>query len=197
MNKIKAIVLAGGKASRLGFPKHHLFKDNLPILQWWVNSYLRFGIETYISCNKKQLGIFSQFNCIPDVFNDKGPMESIVCAWNLFPDSSLLISACDLVYIERENIEQLLKNQDLKYDSISFFCHNTKLVFPLFSILNPSAIAIIHNEYYNSKRSLKHALASSQAKLIKVADDLFLKGINTPDELDAWNQQIKDEKHHS
>lgn len=186
MMNLSAIVLAGGASSRLGFPKHLLVKSGLPILDWWKNAFKHFGIETYISCRQDQLDIFTKFNCIPDRIENRGPMESLIQARMLLPESSFLIAACDLLYIEKTQIEILLNNNDHEFDCIAFSQIDSCTIFPLFSIIHPSADQFINVEYFHSKRSLKKAISNSKVKYITTHDDFFLNGINTPEDLRRW-----------
>lgn len=186
MIDLKAIVLAGGASSRLGFPKHLLIKEDLPILDWWQKSFRSYGIETYISCRQDQLKTFSEYPCIPDEFTSRGPMESLIQARKKFKYSSFLLTACDLLYIEKIHIEELLECNDPEFDCISYYQTKSNTLFPLFSIIHPSADPFFNEEYLHSNRSIKKAISNSKVKSIAVQNDYFLDGINTAEDLIKW-----------
>lgn len=120
-----AIILAGGKSSRMGQDKAQLTINNKSLLQHMQTVIDGTSIEqVIINRNEKQPGE------LEDIIPGKGPLSGIHSAAVNYPDSNLLIVPVDLPLLGAETLHTLFKEGQKRQINTRFAQHH----LPLFLI---------------------------------------------------------------
>lgn len=97
--KATAIILAGGKSSRMGQDKALLPIGNIPLIQHIINQLQGHFDELIIGANNPQLYAFTGLKVVPDLERDKGPLMGIY--------SCLLASSNEVNFITAGDIPEM------------------------------------------------------------------------------------------
>lgn len=183
------LVLCGGYSSRLGQDKHLLIKDQKPLYEWWLELLNTYCPKVYISCRNNQILTIKTDAIIQDQSEVSGPLEGIYRAFTLNNRVNWLVVAVDLVYITKQQIQNLISQNDPDYDAIAFKNPITKDPFPLCSIYRTTAFSEIKSNYNSPIKSPRLVLQNMNTLLLDLNDPNFLEGINTQMDLDRWKNQ--------
>lgn len=104
-------VLIGGKSSRMGQPKHLLYREDRTWIERTV-ALLRLCVEQVIIAGAGSLpsscaGILR----VDDIVGLEGPLTGILAAFRRYPDVSWLVAACDLPDLAAGALQWLLANR--------------------------------------------------------------------------------------
>ncbi len=121
---INALILVGGKSSRMGQDKSHINYHGKP--QWAflsemlsksihnnltkANTEFAEGLTVFISCRQEQASAFGDSQIIVDTFTDLGPYGAILSAFRENPNTAWLVIACDLPLLDAATIQRLINN---------------------------------------------------------------------------------------
>ncbi len=158
MSQISAIILAGGKSSRMGTDKGLIDINGKAMVQWVLDLVKEFTDDIYIiSANPN----YNQFNypLVSDVFPNAGPLGGIYSGLLKIKNKKALILSCDTPFIEVKTIENLIENS-LDFD-ITYAIENNK-PHPLIGIYNQNCLPHLKNCIQNQK--LKMTLAFEDLK---------------------------------
>jgi molybdenum cofactor guanylyltransferase len=111
---LKALILLGGKSSRMGEDKARLIYHHKPQYLHLAEIFSSLGIPAFLSCRNDQLSNYSQsdLNLIEDTFLNLGPMSGILSALRTDPKSAWLVVACDIPLLDATVIEELIANRN-------------------------------------------------------------------------------------
>ncbi len=194
-SSISVIILAGGNATRMGFPKPWLLKGNTTFLKEIVDSYLRFGIENIIVIlNEKfatpewenELGeVNGNASIIKNHFPEKGRLHSIYLGLKEVKSDYIFIHNCDNPFVEDEVLNKLTSN--INKGAILIPTFTDKGGHPV--VINKLVRKEILNNYqhYNT---LNEVFSNFSKKRVKVRSNSILKNINTPQELEAYKYEL-------
>lgn len=185
---LTGLILCGGKSSRLGFDKLSVIRDNVPIYNWWLRILEKHCSNIYISCNSHQADHYMLPNALIDIESHQGPLGGIYSAILKHPDHALLVVACDLVYITKEDIEVLITQRDPTSYGTAYLTSGTDFPFPLCTIYESKIFDDLKHEYLYSNKSAISVLKNKDIKLIR--HKINLNGINTPEEYEKWQRDL-------
>ncbi len=95
---ISAVVLAGGRARRMGTNKALLAFEGKPLIQRIVDDLSNVCEEVLISSNERELYRFLNREILPDLFPGAGPLAGIHAALTEARYPWLFALACDMPY---------------------------------------------------------------------------------------------------
>lgn len=178
---LKALVLAGGKSSRMGTDKAMLLNSNMYFWEYLADMCAAIGLETHISCRKDQ--IFHEKTNYPIIFDSYdqiGPMGGILSAFQSCPKTTWLVLACDMQGISTKAIEYLVSKREVTKDATIVFNQLGKAE-PLFGIWESSSFKKLMDLYNVENYSLQKVLEICDICQVKLEDDqqAFIN-INTP-----------------
>ncbi len=179
--QLNALILAGGKSSRMGQDKALLKYDNqrqvdriLTLLQAKVE-------EVYVSCRREQ-NLEVDAPKIFDRMEDMGPLGAITTAFRENPNAAWLVVACDLPMIDSDVIDQLISSRSQKHTATAFFNHETGFAEPLITIWEPkSYMRMLEFEALGFSCPRK-VLINSDTLLLKPHNPTKLFNVNTPED---------------
>jgi len=183
------IVLCGGLSSRLGKDKMIIEKDNQPVFQYWNNILRTFCSDVFISCTLDQKNKYKIENTIHDNEINQGPLAGIVSGIKIFPFTPLFVVACDLVYLNKQDLLTLLTLRNENKMATCYKNYENNLPFPLFTIYEPNIFKPLIDELQFGRKSALDVLLKNEINLIE--RQINFKGINTGQELlDYQNNEL-------
>lgn len=157
-----AVILAGGKSSRMGFDKKDLIINNQRLLEKLVSNLREIFDEVILITNKENT--LDIFDCVSeDIIESMGPMSGIYTGLNYASSKYVYFIACDMPIIN--------------YNYINYMKHTIEK--------NPSTLACVtryenwiepFNAFYSKELfpKIKDYLGSNRRSIYS-----FLKGVNT------------------
>lgn len=131
-NRIKGIVLAGGKSSRFGQDKALVRLDGVSLLERAVELLRGLDLEPVVITNAWRDYSFLTCPVKTDIIPAKGPLGGLFTAAQIFVDSALLVLSCDMPGLTSPLLEVLLSQHE-KRSGATLFCvpgHLTIQPFP-------------------------------------------------------------------
>ncbi len=194
-------ILAGGKGIRMGGDKpFKLFKDK-PLILWVYEAVLPLNLKVYLSVRSPDQGerllslIQSAFpknshplnvSIVKDVAPFEGPLAGVYSLLSTMNEDDILILTCDQPLIKTEFLQRLLRQ---RAEACLFEIEGKAEPFPL--KLKRSVFPYLKEFIKTSKKkSIKEFLnlLEKYNKLTKLSlkgeEEIFLKNINTPQELE-------------
>ncbi|MCQ8213111.1 molybdopterin-guanine dinucleotide biosynthesis protein B [Cetobacterium somerae] len=191
MNKIRnidALILAGGKSSRMDFMDKALLKydKNRTFLEKITDELSNFE-NLMVSINKKQNFIIPRGTIVTDTIDNIGPIEGIYQGLLNCKSDFIFVTTCDMPNITKEFVNFLLQFISHDYDAVIIKDSKGK-TYPLFGIYNKSALSTLEGLIMDKNYRLQDFLSELNIKYISLANTTFdsyklLKSIDTQEEL--------------
>ncbi|KAA1248172.1 molybdenum cofactor guanylyltransferase [Aquimarina sp. RZ0] len=174
-HSITAIILAGGKSSRMGQEKGLMKLDGDPFISHIINEVKTLTNKILIITNHTGYHQFG-YPCIVDSITDCGPIGGIYTALSHTKTENNLILSCDIPFIKKYSLEKLMKHFKPKKDIIHY--ENN----PLIGIYKKSLSSLFLDCIQKKQLKLQKLLSSLQVQTIIIEEDksFHLKNINTP-----------------
>jgi len=178
---LKALVLVGGKSSRMGQEKGLIDYHGQSQASWISQLLQSFGIEVYLSCRPEQQNHYAHVN-VPFVFDsiEGGPLGGILSALRNHKNSAFLVVACDLPNLNRAVIEKLISNRRPEKYATCFESPMDQGPEPLCSIYEPKSASALAQVWANGKNCPRKILFNRDVSLVTLANSSLLANVNTP-----------------
>lgn len=181
--KLKGLVLAGGKSTRMGHDKSVIEWYGKEQRYYMADLLAKFCDEVYISCREEQAHeIDSKYNTITDKVAGKGPIVGIQSALEVDANAAWLVVACDLPLIDEATLAYLIEHRDAGKVATTYKSPHDGLPEPLITIWEPKskeALTSFKEQGYNCPRKV---LINSDTKIIEPQNAKALINTNTPEE---------------
>jgi len=161
--KITAIILAGGKSSRMGEDKGLMIFNEKPMIQHIIDVAKPLVDETIIISNNTA---YEQFNCpvFEDLIKDKGPLAGIYTGLMHSKTAKNLILSCDVPFVNEPLLKTLIAN-----------CKDVDVVIPkkdnrthqLIGVYDKSCASSFKTAINNNELKIKLAIEKLNLKIIK------------------------------
>lgn len=184
---VKALVLTGGKSTRMGQDKFAIVYHDQPHWQFLRDLLEKNGLKVYISCRAEQSGDFAEEKVITDSFTDLGPMGAILSAFRHDPNAAWLVLACDLPLFDEATLQFLLSNRNPSAVATAFRQPSDEAGFPepLVAIWEPKSYARLLQFLAQGVSCPRKVLINSSIHLLDVPSPESLMNANTPEEREA------------
>ena len=149
--KITAAILAGGKSQRMGTNKAFLPLNGEPIISSTITILRKITSDLLIVTNHPDLYAEFQVTVVRDLQRGLGPMGAILTALSLTEHSHVLVTACDLPFL---NLEILQKMTTVMNGSDVVVPRSNYGLEPLCAIYNQSCLPTIKHAISQGKLSL-------------------------------------------
>jgi molybdenum cofactor guanylyltransferase len=103
-----AIILAGGKSSRMGQDKGLVNLCDVPMLQWVINAVEPLVSEIFIIANSPTYTSFG-YPVLPDAFPDTGPLGGLVTGLQAMDRRWSFVLSCDVPLIQTATLLAMQK----------------------------------------------------------------------------------------
>jgi molybdopterin-guanine dinucleotide biosynthesis protein A len=109
-----AVILAGGKSSRMGRRKELLDWVGRPLILHQVDAVRRAGLSCLIVSNAPdelpdQVSVDPQVTVIEDAWTSKGPITGILSAMEAAEYGAYLVLSCDLPFLAADHLLHMLR----------------------------------------------------------------------------------------
>lgn len=177
---MNALILIGGKSSRMGTDKGLLNYHGKPQREYLFDLAKKFCSEVFFSCRAEQQ--FSEQSII-DTYT-LGPMGGILSAFDSNPNTAWLVVACDMPLIDKINFQILINHRNKEKIATAFLNPETNAPDPLFTIYEPKAFTLLNTYVEAGNKSPKVFLENNNVEIITLSNPDFLKNVNTKEEFE-------------
>ena len=175
VRKAACVIMAGGRSSRMGFPKgllmygRYRFVDYLLDAAWMFDSVL-------ISANQEE---YRRFGCelIADLRPGIGPMAALYTALLRTGSEWVFLLPCDMIFIRPESIFGLFAAADPLCDAC-VLCADGRLC-PTVGLYNRRLLPRIEELIAQENYRMRDILSGKNVRLFKCDDAKQFKNINT------------------
>jgi len=166
---LTAIILAGGKSSRIGLNKN---KDQMqlagkPLIDWVISA-----LTSLDNITREDIIIISQQEnyddfkrVFKDIFPQKGPLGGIFSGLKVSTSQYNLLVGCDMPFLEVRLLQYMIENIST-YDVI-IPCHSKELIEPLCAIYSKSCLEVIEKNIKAGILSVREIFPQLKVKFIK------------------------------
>ncbi len=195
-NKLNALILVGGKSTRMKTDKGKLNYHGVEQVKY-LQKILKDKVEeVFISIREEQqdLAYLNDIPQIKDQFESIGPICGILSAFQTIPDSSWLVMAIDLPHADEDTVNQLIQNYDPNMIATCFINPEKEWAEPLFSIYSPRAFEEMKDYYLSGSKCPRKFLKHREIKAIRPINEHALVNANTPEEYQKALADLKEGK---
>lgn len=183
IDKITAIILAGGKSSRMGQDKSFLELAGKPLIKITIDTLSEIFKSLLIITNNPEPYKTFGIRVAGDSIKDCGPLGGIYTGLTIAETTNNFIVACDMPFLNKELIYYMVKEiQDYDVVVPEF---NGRLE-PLCAIYSKNCIKPIENQIFNQKLKVTDFFKSLKVRVIKDKEikqfdpeGLYFTNINT------------------
>jgi molybdenum cofactor guanylyltransferase len=178
---LKALILIGGRSSRMGTDKSTLvYNDHLPQRQYLYNLLKTRCEAVFLSCRADQLPELTDFDTLPDKYTDMGPLGAILTAFEFDSSSAWLVVACDMPFVDGECIDFLIENRNLSKSATVFQNPESQFPEPLIGIWESIIFDKIKVNIANQNHSPTKLLTQNNIQLLSPPNPNWLRNVNSP-----------------
>ena len=181
-----ALVLAGGRGSRLGGVEKALLLLNGETLLHHLEQELSPFPEKLLSTNDPALARGTSFLPVADRRKGCGPLEGIAAALSVAKSPALLVLPCDMPGYTAPLGEWLLSQG--QPDWPAWVCSAADGLHPLCGIYTKAALPVLDRCLTEGILQVRRALSMMNAQVLDTAESPFppevFLNINTPEELE-------------
>lgn len=194
--QIKALILIGGKSSRMQQDKSSLTYHQKPQLQHLYELLTKQKIETFISAREEQISEMQIENLpiLVDIYPSIGPISGILSAFHSSPSCNWLVVAIDMPFISGDSIKELLQNFNSDKIATAFYNREKEWVEPLFAIYSSKAYPLLLEYFQNGKKCPRKFLNDKELVTMTPTDPRELENANTPDDFLRIKQELQSKK---
>ena len=184
-----AIILAGGKSSRMGFDKQLLKIDERRLMDSLIHKLHKEFEEIIIVTNRPELYLGLSHIITRDILKDKGPLGGIHAGLNKSSSQYAFVVACDMPNINMEYV-QYMKSQLRGPDSMGCVTEFGDWIEPFSGFYSVEFIQYIEKYLETNRRSINGLIEDFDITYIKENHarkfspnwDMFLN-LNTKEDL--------------
>lgn len=189
MDKIHALVLAGGRSSRMGQNKALLSYQGQRLIDVMV------GLLEFLVGGRSRILVSGQvagYRCVVDEHPGQGPLEGLRCALKEVENGeALLVVPVDMPLLTKTCLEELLKESSVMKDFIHFSESELPCVFSVSEKLREVLLTLSDPNLEKSQRSFRHLFLRLEGEVRMCSDAKALCNANTPEE---WQEVLNESK---
>ena len=184
---IYALVLAGGRSTRMQRDKAALTYHGRTQLEWAVSLLQQHAQRVFISVRPDQTGdpVRARFDQIVDTHENLGPVAGIMAAQAKHPQVAWLVLACDLPFLDNATLTHLIGARQPQRLATAYRSSHDGLPEPLCAIYEPASREPLLAHVAKGKDCPRKFLINSDVQLIDEPNPNALDNVNTPDEYGA------------
>ena len=191
-HNVAAVILAGGKNSRIKREKSLLKIDNKPLLGNIVSTLSNSFEELIVITSKNEIKAeFPYLTFYNDEFIDCGPLAGIHAAFKNSDADFLFVCACDMPNLNPEIIKkQISKINNSEADII--VPRHSEGIEPLHAIYSRSCLPFIEKQLKNNICSIRSFYEKMRVSYLDLDDEQikYFYNINTSHDLNSFYNSI-------
>ena len=178
--KVSAIILAGGKSSRMGKDKGLIKYRGKPMVQHVIDVCRTFTSDIVISTNNQIYSVFG-YPLVHDNFTEKGPIGGLEAALSISSTIDNIVCACDMPSLSPEIFELIMQKREGNFAVV--VADDTGKVFPIPGWYRKSALPVIRQQINKGDYKMRSLLKKLDAETVVVSSEELLTNINYPSDL--------------
>ncbi|WP_018342764.1 molybdenum cofactor guanylyltransferase [Cytophaga aurantiaca] len=197
-DKLMALVLSGGKSSRMGQDKGTLDLNGERWAQHAGNLCTSLNLSVVYSIQPSQMETYATFlaanSILIDAVDVKGPLAGLLSFYLKYPSTDVLLLPCDMIQLDKKILNELVD----AYDQISIghdilvYQHTDGTIEPMPGIYTSEALKKIYWLFSAgelTKFSMKHCIEISNSFFIPIekGNEEYFKNANTPEDINHSN----------
>jgi len=193
---ITAVILAGGKASRMeGLDKGLIKLANKALIEYVINTIQQHVNQTLISANRS-IDEYQQFG-FPVISDDKnefnGPLSGICEALKSCNSKYLLVLPCDCPFIAADIIEKLYRSAE-ENNSDVVLIHDGQYLQPLFSLISKNSLPSLEECIAAKNFKVKQWMTDQNHSIVKDRRTMMFFNINNKNDLESAEKLVLSRK---
>ena len=185
-NDISVVILAGGRASRMGGIDKGLVEfDGLPLIAHVHEIAKRNVNHVFISANRntEQYSIYGKV-IVDDLKDFQGPLAGISKALKVCSTDYLLVLPCDSPLVDAGLIDGLINKMGQKNADICV-AHDGSIMHATFAMMKTNLSSSLEHFLDEGGRKMAHWYRQQNLERVDVSDRLeVLTNLNKPEDLD-------------
>ena len=185
--KLTAIILAGGKSTRMNEDKGLIIFNGMMLVQHVIDSLKPVTGSIFIitsNISYRQLG----YPCIEDEMKEKGPLGGIYTGLIHSPAIKNLVVGCDMPFLSGNVFSGLINNCE---DTDALFAEHKGKVEPLCAIYDRNCISHLRSRLEQNQLKITDALEGLKTRVISFDNEDWFRGnefanINSIEELNKY-----------
>jgi len=182
-----AIILAGGKSSRMGTDKGMLSINDQTMLEHICKQLRGTFSQILISAGDAEKYSFAGFEVVRDKISSQGPLMGIASALEASANEINFVVACDIPHIEMDCVRKMLT--EARGADIVVPTTGDKKYEPLFAIYRKSALDAIKRTLRKGERKISEVFDKCEVKYIDLGKADWLININTLAEYEEFQRR--------
>ena len=183
-----AIILAGGKSSRMGEDKSLLTADNRTMIEKIVHQLIGHFREIIISANDVEKYSFLDLRVVPDLEKGQGPLMGIYSALLQSRHEINFFVACDIPDLNMVYVKELMRQA--KSHEIVVPTWSDGRFEPLFAVYNKSILDKAKKVLDSGRRKINLLYDLANVMYLPMPDDVkWFKNLNTREEYKNYIEQ--------
>ncbi len=183
MPGLYGLVLAGGRASRMGGEKAGLLIGGASLAQRAVAGLSVVCDRVFVSVRPGQRGDWlrglGDVRVIEDAQRGLGPIAGVLAAFERAPASAWLVLAVDMPLVTEAMLRSLAAGRGPAWDAVAFRSAALGGAEPLCAVYEPAAGAELARRAAAGERSLRWMLATMRVRLLDPPEPAALASVNT------------------
>ena len=181
--KITAIILAGGKSSRMREDKGLMLFNGKAMIQHIIDTVKPLANDIIIVSNQEGYNKFG-YAVYQDSIKNAGPLAGLYEGLAHSKTKKNVVLSCDVPFVNNEVIKVLIENCE---NTDVVICENGNKTHQLIGVYDKSCANFFKEELANNQRKVKLALSKLNTKTIDLnhLDNQLFKNINSKNDITA------------
>jgi molybdopterin-guanine dinucleotide biosynthesis protein A len=184
--KFTAVILAGGKSSRMKKNKALCTLGNKKIIEYSIEFFTQRNYEVIVSGDSQEYE-FLNIKTVDDNFKNQGPLSGIEASFKIASHEKIILWSVDTPFISTALIEKL-EHFAQDYDIV--VPESEGYLQPLNALYSKSLYPHIKAMLEKNQPYLKDIIRNANTKIIKLGENTSLYNINTPEELEKAEKML-------
>lgn len=178
--ELTAIILAGGKSSRMGQDKGLIQYRGKPMVTYAIEACRNLTSTIIISTNNVDYASFG-YPLIGDVHKEVGPLGGLEAALTFSMTEDNIVCPCDMPNIHPGMFKTILQNKNGNKSVI--VGDKEGKVFPVIGYYNKSALPVIQHQIKTGNYKMLSLVKELHAETIVIHSESLLSNLNYPEDL--------------
>jgi molybdenum cofactor guanylyltransferase len=178
--RVTAIILAGGKSSRMGRDKGLSEYGGMPLIDYSISTCKKITNDILISTRNPEYSRFG-YPLVADNFKDKGPMGGLEATLSVSHTDLNIVCPCDMPGIQADTLNLLLSNSQSTKAVVVQDAEGK--MYPVLGVYNKSALPIIREQINQGNYKMTNLLQKLEARTVLIEPAWQLVNFNFPEDL--------------
>ncbi len=162
-----ALILCGGKSTRMGRPKAFLPYRGTLMITHIVDLVRQLFSEVLLVTNEPELYDGLQIDTVRDIIPHRGPLGGILSGLMIASYNHSFVIACDMPFIDSKLITEMVKKG---HKSDILVLMHDRGIEPLIGIYSKSCITALEESLFSGKTSLSEFASGLNAQVLFCSD---------------------------